>query len=169
MTELSGSSRSRPWRAARVARSAGRDPARLPIVVLAGVLATALMWLLVGAVSARLTGPPPFSATVTGVGTDGRQITVILDVAPTRAGLQTVHLYTYTDTGAVLPFRTATGTLVERRQNLGPIRFGFVPTGAGHGTAPSVAVPGPGSWTLTAQVHTASGTEYAATVTYTVH
>ncbi|HET9657468.1 MAG TPA: hypothetical protein VFP72_19105, partial [Kineosporiaceae bacterium] len=134
-----------------------------------GLVVLALTAVLVDAVPARVAYAPPFSATVTGQGNDGTTISVVLDVAPTRVGLETVHLYASSGTGAVLRFRRVDATLVERNQKLGPIRFTFAPTGDGHATAEGIAVPAAGTWTLTAQVHTDATTDYAATATYTVH
>jgi copper transport protein len=127
-----------------------------------------LTTLLVNTVPGRQAYAPPFSATVTGQGNNGESITVLLDVDSTQVGATTVHLYTYTKVGAVLPFSAATGTLVERAKGLGPVRFSFTVLAPGHGTASQVIVPAPGRWTLTVQVQTDATTDYAATATYPV-
>ena len=112
---------------------------------------------------------PPYSATVTARSADGAAATVLIDVDTTRVGPTTVHLYTYTPAGAVLPFISADARLSRADNQLGPVRFTFAPTGPGHATATDVVVPGPGTWTLTVQVHTDATTDYAATTTFEVH
>ena len=75
----------------------------------------------------------------------------------------------YTPAGAVLPFASADARLTRADNQLGPVRFTFAPTGPGHATATDVVVPGPGTWTLTVQVHTDATTDYAATTSFEVH
>jgi copper transport protein len=137
--------------------------------VAVGAVVVVLTSMLVSAVPARIAYAPPFRTTVTATGNDGGRISVVFDVSPTRVGPQTVHLYTYSTAGAVLPVQTVVATLVEQQQHLGPIRFTFAPTGTGHATAEAIPVPAAGTWTLTAQIHTDATTDYAATATYTVH
>ena len=132
------------------------------------VVVLALTTALVNAVPGRTAYAPPFSATVAAQGNNGDTITVLLDVDPTKAGPTTVHVYTYTTVGAVLPFAAVTGSMVERSKDLGPVTFDFDDTGPGHGTAADVVVPSPGRWTLTVQVRTDATTDYAATTAYTV-
>src|SRR5664280_2515634 len=50
---------------------------------------------LVATPPARTTYAPPFVATVQGRDVDGSVIRVVLDVAPTRVGLETIRLHTY--------------------------------------------------------------------------
>ena len=91
-----------------------------------------------------------------------------LGVDRTKAGLTTMHIYTHTRVGAVLPFEAVDGSLTERSSGLGPVNFSFANAGPGRGTAAAVVVPAPGTWTLTAQVRTDETTDYSATTTYTV-
>jgi copper transport protein len=123
---------------------------------------------LVNTVPGRQSYAPPFSATVTAQGAEGDAITELLTVDQTKAGPTTVHVYTYTKAGAVLPFASASGTLVERSKGLGPVRFTLTVLAPGHASAANVIVPSPGRWTLTTQVMTDATTDYAATATYTV-
>ena len=110
---------------------------------------------------------PTYSSTLTATSTDGRALTVLLDVDSTRAGATTMHLYTYTAQGAVAPWAAASGRLTTGDAT-GPVRFRFTPTGPGHGTATDVVVPGPGRWTLDVDVQTDASTDYAANTTYEV-
>jgi copper transport protein len=128
----------------------------------------ALTAVLVNTVPANLAFAPPFSATVVGQGNNGQTITVTLDVDQTKAGLTTMHIYTRTPDGAVLPFVAVEGNLTERGTGLGPVNFSFANAGPGRGTASAVVVPAPGTWTLTAQVRTDQITDYSATTVYTV-
>jgi copper transport protein len=132
----------------------------------AGVLA--LTALLVNDVPARVSYAPAYEAQVTGQDVSGRTIKVTLDVTTTKAGPETMHAYTYDAQGRVLPFASMTGDLEEAAKGLGPVRFTYANTGPGHGTAPAVVVPGSGRWTLTVQIVTPDGDDYAAATTYTV-
>ncbi len=111
---------------------------------------------------------PPFSATVTALGTNGDSITALVDVDSTKVGATTVHLYAYTRAGAPQPFVAADGRMTQPGPESAPVRFGFADTGPGHGTAADVIVPQPGAWTLTIQIHTDATTDYAAAVRYEV-
>jgi copper transport protein len=136
------------------------------VVVAAAVIG--LTTALVNTVPGRQSYAPPFSATLTAQDNNGDAITELLTVDRTTSGPTTVHVYTYTRAGAVLPFAGATGTLVERTKGLGPVRFSFTTLAPGHAAAANVIVPSPGRWTLTTQVRTDATTDYAATATYTV-
>jgi copper transport protein len=113
------------------------------------VLVLVLTAVLVNSVPGREAYAPSYSATLAATDAQGRGATVLVDVDRTRSGLTTMHLYTYTTVGAVLPFTAAQGRLVERSKRLGPVSFGFDDSGPGHGTALNVVVPTPGEWTLT--------------------
>jgi copper transport protein len=136
--------------------------------VAVGAVVIGLTTALVDTVPGRQSYAPPFSATVTGQGNNGEAITELLTVDRTKAGPTTVHVYTYTKAGVVLPFASASATLVERGKGLGPVRFTLTPLAPGHASAANVIVPSPGRWTLTTQVMTDATTDYAATATYTV-
>jgi len=129
----------------------------------------ALTAVLVNTAPANTAFAPPYSATVVGQGNNGEAITVTLDVDQTKAGLTTMHVYTHSRDGAVLPFVAVDGSLTEPSTGLGPVNFSFAGAGPGRGTASAVVVPAPGTWTLTAQVRTDEITDYSATTTYTVH
>lgn len=129
------------------------------------LVATAL---LVNSVPGVAAYAPPYSATVVGQGLNGASISVLIDVDSTRVGPTTLHLYTYDRNGAVLPFVAADGTLAGRPGGLGPISFGFAPTGPGHGTAPGVVLPQAGRWTLNVQIRTDATTDYSATTSFSV-
>jgi copper transport protein len=153
---------------------AGSPPVRLlrrtvaaEVAIAAAVLA--LTAVLVNGIPARQAYAPPYSATLTARNADGQAITVLVDVAPTRTGSQTVHLYTYTAAGVVLPYQSALADVTEPSAGLGPITFTFADTGPGHGTAEGIVVPAAGTWTLTLHVRTDATTDYATTTTYVVH
>ena len=133
-----------------------------------GVVVLGITASLASTVPARQAYAPPFSATLQATGVDGSAVTVLIDIPDTRPGVQTVHIYTYTTQGQVLPFVEVDGSLLEKSKGLGPVRFVFADTGPGHGTAEGVAVPGEGSWTLTVQVKTDDTTSYAGAVTFPV-
>ncbi|HEX2808640.1 MAG TPA: CopD family protein, partial [Kineosporiaceae bacterium] len=112
---------------------------------------------------------PPFVATVQARDADGQSIRLVLAVAPTRVGAQTLTLHAYyPDTGADLAFLSATGTLTRQNTSTGPVRVTFTPDGDGQAHASGVIVPSAGRWTLTTQVATDLTTDYSATTTYTV-
>jgi copper transport protein len=111
---------------------------------------------------------PPFSASVSGRDAEGGAIRVVLDVAPTRVGAQTVRLQTYTGDGAVLPFVAASGSLSRRGDPAGAVQLTFAAGPPGQGVAKGVVVPSAGDWILTVQVLTDATTDYAATTTYFV-
>jgi len=123
---------------------------------------------LVATPPARTTYAPPFVATVQGRDVDGSVIRVVLDVAPTRVGLETIRLHTYTTNGAVQPFAAATGSLIRRGDTAGAVRLSFVVAAPGQGVANGVVVPSAGDWMLTVQVITNPTTDYAASTTYPV-
>jgi copper transport protein len=122
---------------------------------------------LVATPPARSSYGPPFSASVTGKDPEGTPIRVVLDVAPTRVGAQTVRLHAYAPDGQVLPFRSASLDL-RREGGAGPVRSPFTTVADGEAVAPGVVVPEAGRWTLTVQVLTDATTAYAASTTYTV-
>jgi copper transport protein len=128
----------------------------------------AITTVLVNTVPAKDAFAPPFSATVVGQGNNGEQITVLLDVDRTKPGATAVHVYSFAKDGQVLPFVAAKGSLVERTKKLGPVTFALPLLAPGHGSAESVVVPAPGTWTLTVQIRTDETTDYAATATYPV-
>lgn len=123
---------------------------------------------LVATPPARTSFGPPFSASVTGKNADGTPIRVVLDVAPTRVGPQTVRLHAYAPDGEVLPFASASLEL-RRDGGTGPVRQQFAPIADGEAVASGVVVPEAGRWTMTVQVLTDATTDYAATAAYTVH
>jgi copper transport protein len=128
----------------------------------------ALTTALVNTVPGTQACAPPYSATVTAQDVNGDATTVLVDVDSTRVGATTIHLYSYSTTGVVLPFVAAEGRLVNTGMGLGPVRFTFANAGPGRGIANGVVVPGPGRWSLTLEVHTDATTDYAATATYEV-
>jgi copper transport protein len=112
---------------------------------------------------------PPFEATVQARDTAGQSIRLVIAVAPTRVGAQTLTLHAYyPDTGAALAFLSATGTLTRQSTSTGPVRITFTPDGDGQAHASGVIVPAAGRWTLTTQVATDLTTDYSASTTYTV-
>ena len=162
----------RRWVRSYAAGAAARPTRALRESVLAevgiGVVVLGITTSLVSAVPARQAFAPPFSTTLQAKGVDGSAVTVQLDIPDTRPGVQTIHLYTFTAQGQVLPFVEVDGSLLEKARGLGPVRFVFADTGPGHGTAEGVAVPGEGTWTLTLQIKTDDTTSYAGAVTFPV-
>jgi copper transport protein len=148
--------------------SIGRLRASVSAEVGIAAVVLALTAVLVNTAPANTAFAPPYSATVVGQGNNGEAITVTLDVDQTKAGLTTMHVYTHSRDGAVLPFVAVDGSLTEPSTGLGPVNFSFANAGPGRGTASAVVVPAPGTWTLTAQVRTDEITDYSATTTYTV-
>jgi copper transport protein len=111
---------------------------------------------------------PPFSASVPGRDVNGAAIKVVLDVAPTRVGAQTVRLQAYTDGGAIQPFVAATGALSRQGDSAGAVALTFARGTPGQAVANGVVVPWAGVWTLTVQIRTDATTDYAATTAYSV-
>ena len=134
-----------------------------------GIVVLTVTTFLVSSPPAVTAYAPPFTKTLTAVDTTGQSIRVVVDVAPTRIGAQTVQLRTYdSGTGAVVEFLSATGTLSRQGASTGPVRFTFTYAGDGQGRATGVVVPSAGRWTLTVQVVTDLITDYAGSTSYTV-
>ena len=147
----------------RLHRSVG-----LEVLIGTGVLAVTA--LLVNTNPARQAYAPSFTAQVTGQDAAGATIRLTLDVTTTKAGPATLHAYVFDKAGKVLPVTSISGDMEQAKGALGPVRFNYSDTGfaTGHGTATGVVVPGGGRWTLTVQVVTADGDDYAAETAYTV-
>jgi copper transport protein len=147
-------------------RPTGRGRTAVGVEALLGVAVLGVTSFLVATPPARNTFGPPFSATVSGADVDGARISVVVDVAPTRVGAQSLRLRAFTPTGEPLPFASATGSLTRAGETV-PVRITFAATGDGEATATAV-VPTAGRWTLTVQVLTDATTDYAATTSYLV-
>lgn len=147
----------------RLRRSVG-----LEVLIGAGVLVVTA--LLVNTVPGRQAYAPRFEAQVTGQDASGQTIKVTLDVTSTKVGPTTLHAYVFDSSGKVLGVQSISGDLEQASGGLGPVRFSYADTGfaEGHGTATGVVVPGRGRWTLTVQVVTTDGDDYAAETTYAV-
>ena len=158
-----GSAEPSPEQVRGLRRSVG-----LEVLVGAGVLAVTA--LLVNTVPGRQAYAPRFEAQVTGQDASGQTIKLTLDVTSTKAGPTTLHAYVFDSTGKVLGVQSISGDLEQPSGGLGPVRFSYADTGfaAGHGTATDVVVPGRGRWTLTVQVVTTDGDDYAAETSYSV-
>jgi copper transport protein len=134
-----------------------------------GIVVLTVTTFLVSSPPAVTAYAPPFTATLTARDSSGQSIRVVVDVAPTKIGAQTVQLRTYdSGTGAVLEFLSATGTLSRQGASTGPVRVTFTSNGDGQARATGVVVPSAGRWTLTVQVVTDLITDYAGATTYTV-
>lgn len=164
--QSAGSGRRPPGVPSRLALRQLRRSVGLEAGIGVGVLI--LTALLVNGVPARQAYTSPYSATVIGVDAGGDKISVTVDLDPANVGRDTVHLYTFTTKGVVLPYQSATGSMEERPRNVGPVDFTFGDTGPGHGTADGVVVPVNGVWTLTVQILTDPLTDYSATFTIPV-
>jgi copper transport protein len=131
-----------------------------------GVAVLVVTSFLVATPPARTSYGPPFSASVEGRDAEGTPIKVVLDIDPTKVGLQTVRLHAFSPTGEVLPFASASGEL-RPEGDAGPVSLTFTPVADGEGVATGV-VPSAGRWKLTVQILTSATTDYAATTAYTV-
>ena len=160
------------WFARRALTVAAARPDVLRRIVereaMLGLAILAITSFLVSTPPARTSYAPPFSASVVGVDVQGAALRIVLNVAPTRVGLQTVRLRAYTSTGAVQPFVAATGALSRRGTSAGPVRITFDPGTPGQAIAAGVVVPSAGDWTLAVQVLTDATTDYSAEATYSV-
>jgi len=134
---------------------------RVGVELVLGAVVLVVTAVLVNTVPARESYTAPFSATLTARDTQGRTATVLVDLPSTRAGSAIVHLYTFDDKGAVLPFSIVTATLVEPTKKLGPVSLSFSNVARGHAQT-TVVVPATGTWTLTVQVITDGVTDYSA-------
>ncbi|HVU72496.1 MAG TPA: copper resistance protein CopC [Mycobacteriales bacterium] len=148
----------------RLRRSVG-----LEVLIGAGVLVVTA--LLVNSVPGRTAYAPSYTAQVTAQDAGGKTIKVTLDVTRTKVGPTTLHAYVFDATGKVLPVSSISGDLEQTGGGLGPVRFSYSDTGFatdGHGTATGVVVPGRGRWTLTVQIVTLDGDDYAGETSYKV-
>jgi copper transport protein len=147
----------------RLRRSVG-----LEVLVGAGVLAVTA--LLVNSVPGRQAYAPSVNRQVVAQDAQGQTIRVTLDVTRTKVGPTTMHAYVFDSAGRALRVQSISGDLEQAGGTLGPVRFSYADTGFtnGHGTAAGVVVPGAGRWSLTVQIVTADGDDYAAETTYTV-
>ncbi|MGY2004310.1 copper resistance CopC/CopD family protein [Blastococcus sp. SYSU DS1024] len=77
---------------------------------------------------------------------------VQVTVEPARPGPNTLHLYLFDDDGRLTQPTEIRVTLTERSQEIGPLDVALQPAGPGHFVGDGMAIPGAGTWTLTATV-----------------
>lgn len=158
--------RGRRW--VRGARTGAGLRASVLAEVALGAIALGLTASLVNSVPGRVAYTPPLTMRVTAPGSDGSRISLILQVAATKTGPEAADVYAYTNSGQVLPFLAANGTLVRDGGRSAPVGFDFLPAGTGHGRSSGLVVPTRGRWRLTVQLYTDPLTNYTAAVTYQV-
>jgi copper transport protein len=108
----------------------------------------ALSAVLVGLPPARAAVAQPVDAVLQLQGAAGPSGSVQVSIDPARPGANTLHLYLFDDSGALIQPAGITATLTEASQRIGPIDVKLQPGGPGHYLAEGMDIPGAGTWTL---------------------
>jgi copper transport protein len=136
-----------------------------------GLMVLALTAVLVDTMPARDSYSPTFSTTIAAADAEGDTLDVALTVSPTTYGPQTVTIAVTDAAGTPVRVTSATGSLTQTEQALGPIDFELTPApggATGRALAESVSVPAAGTWVLVLQVQVDQFTDYSATTSYRV-
>jgi copper transport protein len=150
----------------RLRAAAGRPEARRLFVRLAGA-ELLVMLLAMGLATSMASGLPAEAEAASRIQTfttalgDG-SVEVTLD--PARTGANELHLYLYAGPGQLRPVEEAAVTFRSGDTEVVPR---LVPTGPGHFTGPSVALPAGGTWTVEISI-VADGVTESARGTLTV-
>ena len=131
--------------------------------VLAGAVILGVTAVLVNTIPAADSYAPPYAER-----TFAGPLTVEVEVEPTRAGPQTIHVYTYDPQGRPQDLVEASGELTLPSAGVGPIDIPLVEAEPGHVLAENVAVPLPGEWQLRFTLRINDFDQYVTTVFYTV-
>ncbi|MCK9898798.1 copper resistance protein CopC [Parafrankia colletiae] len=131
--------------------------------IIVGAAVLAVTSVLVNTVPGRDSYAPPFSRTAV-----AGPLTVDVEVAPTRTGLQTIHVYTYDPQGRPQRLVEASGELTLPSAGVGPLEVPLAEVTDGHAVAEGVGVPLPGEWQLRFTLRVNDFDQYVTTVFYTV-
>ncbi len=118
---------------------------------------------LVNSVPARTSYVPPFADTVF-----AGPLTVQVDIAPTRHGPQTLHIYTFDPAGKVAPLADASAQLSLPDAGVGPLSVPLAQVAPGHAIAQGMQVPLAGTWQLRLTLRVNDFDQYVTTLFYQV-
>jgi copper transport protein len=143
---------------------------RRSVLVEAAVAAVvlALSAVLVGLPPARAAVAQPVDAVLQLEGAAGPSGSVQVSIDPARPGPNTLHLYLFDDSGALIQPVGITVSLTEASQQIGPIDVKLQPGGPGHYVAEGMDIPGAGTWTLAVSVRTDEFTATTASTDFPV-
>ncbi len=138
---------------------------RRGVALEAGIAAVVLgvTAVLVNSVPARTSYVPPFSDTVF-----AGPLTVQVDIAPTRRGPQTLHVYVFDPTGKAQPLADASAALSLPDAGLGPLPVSLTRAAPGHVINENMQVPLPGIWQLRLTLRVNDFDQYVTTLFYQV-
>lgn len=122
------------------------------VEVAVAAVVLALSAVLVGTPPARSEVDRPVDVLLPLQGSAGPSGSVQVTVSPARAGVNTLHVYLFDDTGRLTQPATIAVTLTEPSQEIGPLDVGLEPAGPGHYVGDGMTVPGAGTWTLEVSV-----------------
>ncbi|MEX5632021.1 copper resistance protein CopC [Parafrankia sp. FMc2] len=131
--------------------------------IVVGVAVLAVTSVLVNTIPGRDSYAPPFSRTAI-----AGPMTVDVEIAPTRTGLQTIHVYTYDPQGRPQRLVEASGELTLPSAGVGPLEVPLTEVTDGHVVAEGVGVPLPGEWQLRFTLRVNDFDQYVTTVFYMV-
>ncbi len=118
---------------------------------------------LVNSVPARTSYVPPFSGTVF-----AGPLTVQVDIAPTRRGPQTLHVYVFDPAGKAQPLADASAALSLPDAGVGPLPVPLTRVAPGHVISEDMQVPLPGTWQLRLTLRVNDFDQYVTTLFYQV-
>ncbi|AEH11703.1 copper resistance protein CopC [Candidatus Protofrankia datiscae] len=138
---------------------------RRGIILEVGVAAVVLgvTAVLVNSVPARTSYVPPFSDTVF-----AGPLTVQVDIAPTRRGPQTLHVYVFDPAGKAQPLAEASAALSLPDAGVGPLPVPLTQAAPGHVIGEGMQVPLPGTWQLRLTLRVNDFDQYVTTLFYRV-
>jgi len=128
----------------------------------------ALSAVLVGLPPARAAVAQPVDAVLQLQGAAGPSGSLQVSIDPARPGANTLHLYLFDDSGALIQPVGITATLTEASQQIGPLQVKLQPGGPGHYIADGMDIPGAGTWTLAVSVRTDEFTATTASTDFPV-
>jgi copper transport protein len=129
----------------------------------AGIAVLVLTALLVNTQPAKTAYAPTYAKTLA-----AGPLTVQADVAPTKRGQETFHIYAFDKTGRPATVAQISAQLSLPSQSVGPITVPLSVAGTGHATASGVPVPIAGQWQLRVTVRVNDFDQYVTTFFYRV-
>ncbi|EFC82895.1 copper resistance protein CopC [Parafrankia sp. EUN1f] len=131
--------------------------------MIVGVAVLTVTAILVNTIPGRESYAPPFSRTVI-----AGPMTVDVEIAPTRTGLETIRIHTYDPQGRSQRLVEAKGELSLPAAGVGPLDVPLVRVADGQAVAEGVGVPLPGQWQLRLYLRVNDFDQYVTTVFYKV-
>ncbi|CUU57217.1 copper transport protein [Parafrankia irregularis] len=131
--------------------------------MIVGVAVLTVTAILVNTIPGRESYAPPFSRTAI-----AGPMTVDVEIAPTRTGLETIRIHTYDPQGRPQRLVEAKGELSLPAAGVGPLDVPLVRVADGQAVAEGVGVPLPGQWQLRLYLRVNDFDQYVTTVFYRV-